>query len=86
MTAAEVPAPQESNSRMLDVIERLGNKVPHPVLMFLYLIVIVIVASAILAFLGVSVTDQIAVAVPVGVPPEYVGGPVEPIVANMPLT
>ncbi len=86
MTAAAAPAPQESNSRMLDVIERVGNKVPHPVLMFLYLIIFVIIASAVLAFLNVSVTDQIAVPVPVGVPPEYVGGPVEPIVANMPLT
>src|SRR5262245_36593878 len=47
--------------RLLDVIERAGNRVPHPVLMFLYLIIGVIVLSAILAFAGVSVTDEIAV-------------------------
>jgi aminobenzoyl-glutamate transport protein len=86
MTAAAAPAPKESSSRMLDVIEKVGNKVPHPVLMFLYLIIIVIVASAILAFFNVSVTDQIAVAVPVGISPEYVGGPIEPIMPHVPLT
>ncbi|NTU85360.1 MAG: hypothetical protein HGA45_39415, partial [Chloroflexales bacterium] len=37
--------------RLLDGIERVGNKVPHPVLMFLYLIGGVIVLSAILALL-----------------------------------
>ena len=42
----------------LDVIERVGNKVPHPVLMFLYLIIGVIVLSAVLAFLNVSVTER----------------------------
>ena len=36
---------------MLDGIERAGNKVPHPVIIFLYLIVIVIVLSAILDLL-----------------------------------
>jgi aminobenzoyl-glutamate transport protein len=49
--------------KMLDGIEQVGNKVPHPVLMFLYLIAIVIVLSAILALLGVSVTEEIAVPV-----------------------
>ncbi len=48
----------------LGAIERIGNKVPHPVLMFLYLIIGVIVLSAILDFMNVSVTEQIAV--PVG--------------------
>ena len=42
----------------------MGNKVPHPVLMFLYLIIFVIVLSQILAWAGVSVTEQITVAVP----------------------
>lgn len=49
--------------RLLDGIEKAGNKVPHPVLMFLYLIAGVIVLSAALALLGVSVTEQIAVPV-----------------------
>ncbi|HSO27126.1 MAG TPA: AbgT family transporter, partial [Anaerolineales bacterium] len=47
--------------KMLDGIERLGNKVPHPVLMFLYLILIIIVLSHVLYLAGVSVTEQIAV-------------------------
>jgi aminobenzoyl-glutamate transport protein len=50
--------------RALDVIERAGNKVPNPVLLFLYLIVLVIILSAILAWAGVSVTEQIAEPVP----------------------
>jgi aminobenzoyl-glutamate transport protein len=50
---------------LLDGVERVGNKVPNPVLMFLYLIILVIVLSAILSWLGVSVTEEIAVPVPV---------------------
>ena len=34
--------------RFLDGVERLGNKVPSPVLMFLYLILLVMVLSHIL--------------------------------------
>jgi aminobenzoyl-glutamate transport protein len=45
--------------RLLDAIERLGNRVPHPVLMFLYLIGIVIALSAILGLAQVSVTEVI---------------------------
>lgn len=51
--------------KMLDGIERVGNKVPHPVLMFLYLIIIVMALSHILYLLGVSVTEDIAVPVEV---------------------
>jgi len=57
--------------RMLNTIERVGNKVPHPVLMFFYLIIGVIVLSAVLALMGVSVTEQIAVPVPVEVTPDF---------------
>jgi aminobenzoyl-glutamate transport protein len=46
---------------MLDGIERLGNKVPHPVIMFLYLIAFVAVLSAVLAAFDVSVTENVAV-------------------------
>lgn len=51
------------SERLLNGIERVGNKVPHPVLMFLYLIVFVVVLSQILAMIGVSVTEEIAVPV-----------------------
>jgi aminobenzoyl-glutamate transport protein len=47
--------------RFLDGIEKAGNKVPHPVLMFLYLIILVIVLSVILAVFDVSVTEEVAV-------------------------
>ena len=57
--------------RMLNTVERVGNKVPHPVLMFAYLILGVIVLSAILGLMGISVTEQIAVPVPVEVTPDF---------------
>ena len=57
--------------RMLNTVERVGNKVPHPVLMFFYLIIGVIILSAALSLLGVSVTEQIAVPVPVPVTPDF---------------
>ena len=57
--------------KLLDTVERVGNKVPHPVLMFFYLIIGVIVLSAILSLLGVSVTEQIAVPVPVEATPDF---------------
>ena len=52
------------SEKLLDGIERAGNKVPHPVIMFLYLIAFVAVLSAILAALDVSVTETVAVPVP----------------------
>jgi aminobenzoyl-glutamate transport protein len=68
---ASVPAKPTQRSfmdKLLDGVERVGNKVPHPVLMFAYLILLIIVASTILGWLGVSITDEIAV--PVKVPVE----------------
>jgi aminobenzoyl-glutamate transport protein len=56
--------------KLLNTVERVGNKVPHPVLMFFYLIIGVIVLSALLSLMGVSVTEQIAVPVPVEVTPD----------------
>ncbi len=70
MTAAT--APQHTGmARLLDVVERVGNRVPHPVLMFFYLIIGVVLLSAVLAFAGVSVTDEIVVPVPDQVVPDY---------------
>jgi len=57
--------------KLLNTVERVGNKVPHPVLMFFYLIIGVIVLSAILSLLGVSVTELIAVPVPVEATPDF---------------
>ena len=73
MTAG-VPAKPTQRSfmdKLLDGVERVGNKVPHPVLMFAYLILLIIVLSSILGWLGVSVTEEIAVPVAVPVEPNY---------------
>ena len=45
--------------RVLDVIERVGNKVPHPAILFLALIAIVIVLSQLLAWAGVGATYEV---------------------------
>src|SRR5687768_9423026 len=58
----------------LDRIESAGNKVPHPVMMFLYLIIFIAVLSAILAWVGVSSTEEIAVPVPDVVEEDAHGG------------
>ncbi len=64
------PAPP-AQSGFLATVEKIGNKVPHPVMMFLYLIIGVIVLSAILAWMGVSVTEEIAVPVPAPAVPDF---------------
>ncbi|HET7094656.1 MAG TPA: AbgT family transporter, partial [Thermomicrobiales bacterium] len=67
MGAADAAAPDEQSNApggFLGWIERAGNKVPHPVIIFLYLIVGVIVLSAILALLNVGITEQLLVPAP----------------------
>ncbi|HKE88408.1 MAG TPA: AbgT family transporter [Vicinamibacterales bacterium] len=44
--------------RFLDTVERVGNKVPHPVVIFWVLIALVIVLSHIFYLMGASVTFQ----------------------------
>ncbi len=56
--------------RVLDVVEKVGNKVPHPVVIFLILIAFVIVLSAILSLAGVGATYEQVVASP-GMPTTY---------------
>lgn len=52
------------NSGILNWIERVGNKVPNPTIMFVYLIGVVALLSAILSLAGVSVTDTVVTPVP----------------------
>ena len=60
-----VAAPAETgNSKWLDWIERVGNKVPNPTIMFVYLIGVVAILSALLSWAGVSVTDEVVTPVP----------------------
>jgi aminobenzoyl-glutamate transport protein len=63
---------------MLDGIERVGNRVPHPVMIFLGLIGLIIVLSAILAAVGVSVSYEVEKPVSVPVEQTYEGGTHEP--------
>jgi aminobenzoyl-glutamate transport protein len=64
--------------RVLDAIERVGNKVPHPAIIFLGLCVLVIVLSAVLAALDVSVTYEVAEQPPIVAEQEDLGGSIAP--------
>ena len=63
-TAAVTTSKRSLSEKMLDGIEKAGNKVPHPVIMFLYLILGVIVLSAVLSWFNISVTEDVAVPIP----------------------
>ncbi len=71
MTASAAAEKRTFIQKALDGVEKVGNKVPHPVLMFLYLIAFIIVLSHVLYMLGVSVTTEVIEPVPVQVQPEY---------------
>ena len=45
--------------RALDVVEKVGNKVPHPAMIFLFLMIVVIALSHVLHLTGASVTQQV---------------------------
>ena len=52
-------APRSTTQRFLDAIEKVGNKVPHPAVIFLILIAIVVALSHVFYMMGVSVTYQV---------------------------
>lgn len=56
--AESTDAPKGVMQRILDVVEKAGNMVPHPVLIFVAMIAIVIVVSHLLYMTGASVTLQ----------------------------
>jgi aminobenzoyl-glutamate transport protein len=79
VAAPPVEAPKHSFlERMLDGIERLGNKMPDPAILFLILCGAVIVLSQILFWFDVKATYEVVK--PPAVPTEetYYGGSVEP--------
>lgn len=78
IVAEETDKKRGGLQRALDTIERLGNKVPHPAIIFLGLCVLVILLSAVFAALDVSVTYDVIEAPPTAVEEEYVGGSIEP--------
>lgn len=53
----EVPK-KKGMERLLDTVERVGNKVPHPAIIFVSLILLVMVLSHIFYLMGASVTYQ----------------------------
>ena len=84
--AANTASPGEQSGGamqgVLNWIEKVGNKVPHPVLMFLYLIGFIIVLSAVLELFGVEVTELIAEPVPVEQVPSYYEDSSQPMYEN----
>jgi aminobenzoyl-glutamate transport protein len=62
-TAVTEPAPQTGGGlaeRMLGAVERAGNRVPNPAILFLGLIISVVLLSQVLDWAGVGVTSQVA--------------------------
>ncbi len=45
--------------RFLNGVEKVGNKLPHPVMLFVYLSLGIVVLSAVLSAMGVSVTGEL---------------------------
>lgn len=60
-SASPVGTEEQGSGGILDLIEKIGNKVPNPVLMFAYLIVFVFIVAQVLYWLDVSVSETIAV-------------------------
>ena len=57
--AAPDAPPATLMQRLLDAIERVGHRVPHPVMIFVYLILGVVVLSHLLHAFGLGVTYQV---------------------------
>jgi aminobenzoyl-glutamate transport protein len=76
--ATAQPADHTFLERLLDGVERAGNKMPHPAILFLWLCVGVIVISQILFWFDVKATFEVVK--PPNVPTEetFYGGSVEP--------
>ena len=72
------PAGQSFMARLLDGIERIDNKMPHPAILFLSLCIGVIVRSQVLFWFDVKATYQVVKAPPVPTEETYYGGSTEP--------
>jgi aminobenzoyl-glutamate transport protein len=77
---APAPAAPEHTAmqRVLDRIERLGNRMPDPVILFLWLCLGVILLSQALQWLDVKATYQVVAPPPAAAEQTYNGGSVEP--------
>lgn len=63
---------------MLDGIERVGNKMPNPTILFVWLCVIIIVLSQVMFWLNVQATYETVTPPPVPTSETYLGGSVAP--------
>ena len=64
--------------RLLDGVEKAGNKVPHPAVIFLLLIVLVVVLSVVLSWTGLHVSYESLSPGPVSAQPAYPEGTDQP--------
>ncbi|ROP61992.1 aminobenzoyl-glutamate transport protein [Enterobacter sp. BIGb0383] len=58
MSLSSIPSPPPSG-KLYGWVERIGNKVPHPFLLFVYLIVVLMLATAVLSWFGVSARNPV---------------------------
>lgn len=56
MTEAATP-PVKSPGKIFNMIERVGNKIPNPFLLFVYLIVVLMIATAVISAMGLAVKN-----------------------------
>lgn len=56
MSMSSIPT-HSGSGKLYGLVEKIGNKVPHPFLLFVYLIVILSVSTAVLSVLNVSVRN-----------------------------
>jgi aminobenzoyl-glutamate transport protein len=57
-TTETTAAPKNRFAKLLDLVERLGNKVPHPAVLFFFLIGLIVLLSHVLQLMGISVSYQ----------------------------
>ena len=79
---APLPAPEATDhsflERILDAVERTGNRMPHPAIQFLGLCVAVILISQVLYWLDVKATFEVVKPPAVATEQTYYGGSTEP--------
>ena len=59
VSIVETAPPKTFLQKMLDGVERVGNKVPHPAVIFFILIGLVMLLSHLLYLLGTTVTYEV---------------------------
>jgi aminobenzoyl-glutamate transport protein len=76
---SEAASEHTFTQRLLDRIERLGNKMPDPAILFVWLCVGVIVLSQVLMWLDVKATYEVVKPPPVVAEESYLGGSQSPV-------